>query len=154
MNENRKVKQVIVFRKDLINGEKHSISFGKVGSQCSHASMAALLKCFEKKDVFSTEKEDSDEPLYVKYDLNVYKDTYLDKWLNGLFTKIVVGIDNEEKLLKLYEKITTEKPEIPCSLITDCGLTEFNGVPTNTCIGIGPFWSEDIDLFTKRLRLL
>ena len=49
MDENRKVKQVIVFRKDLINGEKFSISSGKIGAQCAHASNAALLKLFEKK---------------------------------------------------------------------------------------------------------
>ena len=140
MNEDRKVKQVIVFRKDLINGKKFSISNGKVGAQCAHASNAALLNLFNKSD--------------RKYELSFEPNSYLDIWLNGLFTKIVVGIDNEEKLLKLYEKIREEKPEIPCALITDCGLTEFGGEPTNTCIGIGPFWSDEIDVFTKRLRLL
>ena len=29
-----------------------------------------------------------------------------------------------------------------------------NGIPTNTCIGIGPFWSKDIDVYTKHLKLL
>ena len=89
-----------------------------------------------------------------KYEVDIEPNGYLDIWLNGIFTKIVVGIDNEEKLLNLYEKITSERSDIPCALITDCGLTEFGGVPTNTCIGIGPFWSDEIDVFTKRLRLL
>ena len=140
MNEDRKVKQVIVFRKDLVNGEKFSISLGKVGAQCAHASTAALLNLFNKSD--------------NKYNLDFEPNGYLDKWLNGIFTKIVVGIDNEAKLLNLYEKIKSERPDIPCALITDCGITEFDGVPTNTCIGIGPFWSDEIDVFTKRLRLL
>ena len=75
MDENRKVKQVIVFRKDLINGEKFSISSGKIGAQCAHASNAALLKLFEKKD--------------NKYEVDIEPNGYLDIWLNGIFTKIM-----------------------------------------------------------------
>ena len=56
--------------------------------------------------------------------------------------------------LSVYETIKKERPDIPCVLITDRGLTEFNGIPTNTCIGIGPFWSKDIDVYTKHLKLL
>ena len=63
-----------------------------------------------------------------------------------IFTKICLCVEDEKELLKLYNKVKKERPDIPCELITDCGLTEFNGVPTNTCIGIGPFWNEDIDL--------
>jgi PTH2 family peptidyl-tRNA hydrolase len=36
----------------------------------------------------------------------------------------------------------------------DAGLTEFNGVPTKTCIAIGPNWSDEIDEITGHLKLL
>jgi len=38
-------------------------------------------------------------------------------------------------------------------LITDNGTTEFNSVPTNTCIAIGPDYSDKIDMITKHLKL-
>jgi peptidyl-tRNA hydrolase len=40
------------------------------------------------------------------------------------------------------------------SLITDAGLTEFAGVPTNTCVAIGPAWNEKVDAITGALKLL
>ena len=39
-------------------------------------------------------------------------------------------------------------------MIVDAGLTEFNGVPTKTCIAIGPANPDDIDEITKHLKLL
>lgn len=147
MND-KKVKQVIVVRKDL------KVRKGKICSQVAHASLGALLKCFEKSDIFTIDGSDSDESLGTNYSLDVFNNTYMDKWLNGIFTKICLGINTEQEMLDLYERICKERPDIPCVLITDCGLTEFNGVPTNTCIGIGPFWSDDIDVFTKDLSLL
>lgn len=146
--DDRKVKQVIVFRKDL--KIKHK---GKYVAQGAHASLGALLKCFKKKHIDTYQGEELNEPLGVNYSLNVLNGSYLDKWLNGIFTKICLGVDSEEEMLELYNKITTERPDIPCVLITDCGLTEFDGIPTNTCIGIGPFWSDEIDVYTKDLKL-
>ena len=79
------------------------------------------------------------------------KDSILDKWLNGIFTKICLYVEDEKELLELHKKI--EAAGIPCALITDAGNTEFHGVPTVTCLGIGPWWSEYIDEFTKDLKL-
>ena len=39
-------------------------------------------------------------------------------------------------------------------LITDAGLTEFNGVPTKTCLALGPDYPENIDPITGNLKLL
>ena len=39
------------------------------------------------------------------------------------------------------------------SLITDAGATEFGGVPTNTCLAIGPHQAEKIDKITSHLKL-
>ena len=38
-------------------------------------------------------------------------------------------------------------------LITDRGLTEFGGVPTRTCLGIGPDYDQLIDPVTGDLEL-
>jgi PTH2 family peptidyl-tRNA hydrolase len=39
-------------------------------------------------------------------------------------------------------------------LIIDSGLTEFGGVPTKTCVAIGPDIDAKIDVLTKHLKLL
>lgn len=138
-NTDRQVKQVIVIRKDL-NCRK-----GKLIAQGSHASIGALLTMFNKQ------KYPDDR---TKYSVEFEEDSILDKWLNGIFTKICLYVNSEEELVNLYNTIKENNPQIPCVLIEDCGLTEFHGVPTKTCIGIGPYWSDEIDMFTKDLKLL
>jgi len=130
------VKQVIVWRNDL------KVRKGKFAAQVAHASLASILKHMPKLKL--------NESHILR--LEFKSDSYLDKWINGKFTKIVVGCENEAELLELYKQ--AEAAKIPVVLITDAGLTEFNGVPTNTCIGIGPFWSEEIDKVTGHLKLL
>ncbi len=125
-------KQVIVMRKDL------NMRRGKQISQGAHASLGAVLKLMKKSK--------------YKYELEFEKNSYLDQWLNGIFTKITVGVNSEEELLKLYDKAL--KMNIPTILITDAGKTEFKGIPTITCIAIGPYFSEEIDKITSNLKLL
>lgn len=150
----RSVKQVIVFRKDLLKGQ-NAIRKGKFAAQCCHASLGAVLSMMEKKASYQTVK-DSDECILenTTYQVTFEPNSILDKWLNGIFTKICLCVENEEELIKLYSIIKETNPKIPCVLITDAGLTEFHGQATNTCIGIGPFWSDEIDEFTKELKLL
>lgn len=135
------VKQVIVFRKDLLKGE-HAIRKGKFAAQCCHASLGALLKYFEKSESGNA----------IEYQVAFEKGTVLDKWLNGIFTKICLSVDNEEQLLELKKKC--DDMCIANALITDAGCTEFHGVPTVTCLGIGPHYSEIIDQLTGNLSLL
>lgn len=139
----RPVKQVIVFRKDLLKGQD-AIRKGKFAGQVAHASTAALLSCFRKREAGD---------MYC-YDVEFRKGTYLDTWLNGVFTKVVVSVPDDAALRDLYNRIQTDAPEIPVALITDCGRTEFHGKPTNTCIGIGPYYADEIDRFTADLQLL
>ena len=124
------IKQVIVVRKDL------NMRKGKVGAQCAHASNAILLDVL--KEIKSFDNLDPFDPLYI--------------WLNSSFTKIVVGCNSEEELILLWNKARTEG--IRTSKIIDNGTTEFGGVPTLTCIAIGPDTDEQIDLITGHLRLL
>ena len=67
------------------------------------------------------------------------------------FTKICLTVNSEEELLKVYNECKLNA--IPTVLITDNGRTEFNDIPTNTCIGIGPFWNCEINKVTSHLKL-
>ena len=147
-------KQVIVFRKDLLKGP-NAIRKGKFGAQCAHASLGALLKLFNvyKQEPIRVGLYEA-EPGQIQYEYNVFfeENTILDNWLNGKFTKVVVSVDSEEELIALNKAL--DDTFIPHALITDAGLTEFHGVPTNTCLGIGPYVAEEIDKFTGHLSLL
>lgn len=148
-------KQVIVFRKDLLKGP-NAIRKGKFGAQVAHASLGSLLKLFNryKQEPIKLGLHGESEPGQVQYEYSVvFKEkSVLDDWLNDKFTKVVVSVDSEEELLELNKVL--DETYIPHALITDAGLTEFHGVPTNTCLGIGPYISEEIDKFTGNLPLL
>ena len=148
-------KQVIVFRKDLLKGP-NAIRKGKFGAQVAHASLGALLKLFNisKKEPIRLGSYGDIEPGQIHYEYSVTfgENTVLDDWLNGKFTKIVVSVDSDEELIALNKAL--DESYIPHALITDAGLTEFHGVPTNTCLGIGPYEAEEIDKFTGNLPLL
>ena len=140
MEENNKaVKQIIVIRKDL------NMRKGKMVAQACHASLGALLTMFEKNEY----PDDR-----YKYSVTFDEDSVLNKWLNGIFTKICLYVNSEDELISLYDRIRQENSNIPCVMIEDSGLTEFHGVKTKTCIGIGPYWSYEIDKFTNNLPLL
>lgn len=124
-----KVKQVIVMRKDL------NMRKGKMVAQGAHASIAFLSNRIRANFGLAT-------PL-----------TFAEsEWINGSFFKVVVGVDSEKELLDILEKARTLGVE--CNLITDQGHTEFNGVPTNTCLALGPDYSSKIDTITGHLKLL
>ena len=148
-------KQVIVFRKDLLKGP-NAIRKGKFGAQVAHASLGALLKLFNisKKELIRLGSYGDIESGQIQYEYSVIfgENTVLDDWLNGKFTKVVVSVNSDEELLELNKALN--ETVIPHALITDSGLTEFHGVPTNTCLGIGPYEAEEIDKFTGNLPLL
>jgi len=126
------VKQVIIVRKDL------KMSVGKTSAQVAHASMKAILDTCNLLEGRILFKSQIPEPMY--------------QWLTGIFTKVVLAVNSEEELLELYNKALCAG--LICSLVTDAGLTVFNGVPTNTCIAIGPEESYKIDAITNHLKLL
>jgi PTH2 family peptidyl-tRNA hydrolase len=130
--ENRKTKMVLVWRNDL------KVRRGKYGAQVAHASVAVLVNAMRTLDP-------------CKFILHLKKGGAWDNWLNGRFTKIVVKCKDEAELLSIYAAAQSAK--IPSILITDAGLTEFKGNPTNTCVGIGPFWADEIDKITSHLEL-
>lgn len=103
------------------------MSRGKTAAQAAHASLMSY---------FEAERQDK----------NIAKE-----WLDTGEKKIVLKVSDEESLVKLYNAFKFKK--VPCALVTDAGLTE---IPpgSKTALGIGPWKSEEIDMFTKQLKLL
>lgn len=134
--ESYNIRQTIVLRTDL------NMRKGKMVSMGSHASMLSLVShlhidTIDKKSHIGT-IIDIDSPLAL--------------WLSGSFAKITLGCNSEEELFELYNK--AKSMNIPVVMITDNGVTEFNGVKTNTAIAIGPYHKDEIDKITKDLKLL
>ena len=122
---------VIVVRKDLKMGK------GKIASQVSHACM---------KVFFDLLKLNSDN----NYELPNLP--YFKEYIEGSFKKVVLHVDSEQELVQLQQE--TQKLKIYNSLIIDSGKTEFKGVPTMTCLCIGPWDTQIIDSITGDLNLL
>ena len=130
----RPTKQVIVMRKDL------GMLKGKMIAQGAHASLKALLDTGVIGEMSGYDGGDIPAPARL--------------WLEGSFTKICVSVTSEEELLAVFEDAGKRlSGDCPMALITDSGRTEFNGVPTNTCCAIGPWWSDEVDEITGKLPL-
>jgi len=97
---------------------------GKMVAQGSHASLGAYLK----------------SPKYAQ-----------KSWMDTGQTKICVGVDSEEQLLEIYNKL--EEAGLDPVLIRDAGHTEFKE-PTLTAVGVGPVPDSDVDPITGDLKLL
>lgn len=146
-----KPKQIIVVRKDL------NMRKGKIAAQAAHASMAVLLNAgkyntaADEGQVYAEQfalmllPESNKTPRHQ--DLPAMRE-----WLHGAFTKVCVYVNSEAELLEVVNAAKTAG--LYNALITDSGLTEFNGVPTNTCAAIGPAFAERIDVVTRHLPLL
>lgn len=126
-----RIKQAIVIRKDL------SMRRGKEIAQGSHASMAFLVRRLQEgaapgrlEGAFSAEEL---------------------AWMRGGMAKICLQVDSEEDLLRLHGEALKEG--LAAELIRDSGRTEFGGVPTLTCLAVGPDAAEKLDRVTGGLRL-
>jgi len=137
-----KIKQCIIVRKDL------NMRKGKIAAQAAHASMKVFfdrkIEHFQVDVPYATDASPHKMLISLTDEMN--------EWVNGLFTKVCVSVDSEQELLDVYNK--AKEANLPCSLITDAGLTEFNGVPTKTVVAIGPADSDEIDKITRSLKLL
>ena len=120
---NNEPKQVIVMRKDL------NMRKGKIAAQSSHASLGAILNYGGKIH---------EETLTLTIDNYAVRE-----WLEGRFTKVCVSVDSEEELLDIHQKALLNKLNV--KLIKDAGLTEFGGIPTYTCLAIGPEYPDKVD---------
>lgn len=119
------IKQVIVMRTDL------NMRKGKMIVQGSHASMGFILEHLKNNTNLSEEEK---------------------QWVESDHKKICLQVASEDELLEIYDKAKANK--LTVHLVTDLGLTEFNGIPTKTCLAIGPNDSDLIDNITGNLKLL
>ncbi len=147
-------KQVVVVRTDVFSKKNEQGKMeldpsliGKIGIQMTHASKAVILNQLRDSKwvlvnniprTLELAGKPEEDPVY--------------QWCTGPFTGIALKCKSEVKLQKLYDEAIAAG--LPCSYIVDRGLTVFNGVPTATCMAIGPAKSEDIDKITGKLRLL
>jgi PTH2 family peptidyl-tRNA hydrolase len=69
-------------------------------------------------------------------------------WLDSSFHKVIVKVGSKAELLAVYQKAL--EAGLVAHLITDRGLTEFGGVPTRTCLGIGSDYDDLTDPVTCR----
>jgi len=118
---------------------------GKIAAQVAHASLGAVLK-----DSYNDTLTYGDKILERHKVVRLTPELY--EWLQGPFTKVVLGCDTLEELQEFQAQ--AKKADIINCLITDAGKTEFHGVPTVTCLAIGPAKEEDIDKITGHLKPL
>ncbi|MAG47327.1 aminoacyl-tRNA hydrolase [archaeon] len=112
------LKQVIIVRQDL------KLPKGKLASQCSHASVEAVLK--SNRDV-------------------------VDDWRKEGMKKSILKVKNLNELLS-YERIA-KNYRLKNALIKDAAKT-FLKEPKITCLAIGPSDEMKIDKITGKLKLL
>lgn len=129
-DDSRRIKQVICVRHDL------KMRRGKQIAQGAHASMSFLCCRLQERGAVSLD------------DLSDVERA----WLTEGFAKVCCRVNSEEELMAIHDKAAEAGLEV--HLITDSGKTEFHGVPTNTCLAIGPDIAEKIDPITGELQLL
>jgi PTH2 family peptidyl-tRNA hydrolase len=131
--EPRPTKQVIVIRRDL------RMRRGKEIAQGAHAASAWLA-------------DRVIQDLWPNEDVAHRSVTTAQRsWLASSFRKVTVKVNSEEELIAVYAKALDAGLEV--HLITDRGLTEFGGVPTRTCLAVGPDYDDLIDPVTGDLEL-
>ena len=119
-------KMVIVMRTDL------GMHRGKMATQSAHAASMGIL--------FHEDNEEN-------------RDARLTQWvMESAIIKVCLRVDSEEELAEIEQLARAAKLEVQG--ITDIGRTAFKGVPTRTCICIGPNIAEEVDKITGHLRLL
>lgn len=146
------IKQVIIIRKLYPDpneeGKFRKVRSGKIIAQACHASMKIF---FDRMTIVFKDAKAKGwiERVPNAYELHLTPE--MTDWKEGCFKKVCVQVDHEEELLEIVKQ--AKEAGLPVALITDSGLTEFDGVPTNTCCAIGPAKSEEIDKITGNLKL-
>ena len=131
--EHRPTKQVIVIRRDL------RMRRGKEIAQGAHASTAWLAD-----RVLQGMTPDGTVD-------HVALSAAERSWLQSSFRKVTVKVSSEEELMAVYRKAVGAG--LVVHLVTDRGLTEFGGIPTRTCLAVGPDYDDLVDPVTGDLEL-
>lgn len=139
-------KQVIVMRTDL------NMRKGKMVAQGAHASIAFLTRRLATRVANAIDSVPKAIFDTLDYRMEIGLNDREIRWLHTSFAKICVGVDSEAQLLNIRDKAQAAGVEV--HVITDNGKTEFAGVPTITCLAIGPDYCDKIDAITGSLKLL
>jgi peptidyl-tRNA hydrolase, PTH2 family len=131
LKEGPRAKQVVVIRKDL---RLHKDHVGKLCGQVAHACMKDVLSKWAS-GVHVVDLTDEEKSYYL-----------------GIFTKVIVFAENEAELDDIFNK--AKLAGLTVHMIVDKGLTVFNGIPTKTCIAIGPHFPEKLNPITGNLKLV
>jgi len=126
-------KQVIVIRRDL------GMRRGKQIAQGAHASMEWLR---ERIMPHLTPAGAVDQLSFSEAER---------VWLEGSLRKVTVKVGSEGELMAVYDKAV--EAGVLVHLITDRGVTEFGGLPTRTCLAVGPDYDDLVDPVTGDLEL-
>jgi len=135
-------KQIILVRKDI------KLPKGKLGSQTAHASLGVVKKLILAGNL---------DPFYYDKilphpeDIYGWKRDYIGQWWLGSWTKVCLGLGSIDELDPLLDKCV--EANLIYDIVTDNGLTVYNGTPTITCIGIEPSSSEILDPIFGHLKL-
>jgi PTH2 family peptidyl-tRNA hydrolase len=133
LDAGRPTKQVIVIRRDL------RMRRGKEIAQGAHAATAWLAD----RVVHGIMPNGSVDHLALSPAERA--------WLESSFRKVTVKVSSEDELLAVYRKAL--EAGLVVHLVTDRGLTEFGGVPTRTCLAVGPDYDDLVDPVTGDLEL-
>lgn len=113
-----------MYKQAIVVRKDLKLGKGKLSAHASHAAVGSVFLCSEH---------------------------VIEAWRGEGEKKVVLKIENLEKLREIYKK--AKKAKIPCFLVKDAGLTQLKR-GTITCIGIGPDEEKNIDKITGKLKLL
>ena len=131
---------VTVIRRKYPDGKggTRGVNAGKYINQGQHGAMQFIVDGLDPKPYMGEEYS----YLYVS-DLEI-------EWLTNGMTKIVVQVDTLEEIEAIHAEALAR--DMKSFLVTDSGHTEFNGVPTVTCLTIGPDLREKFVNLTDELK--
>ena len=131
--DERPTKQVIVIRRDL------RMRRGKEIAQGAHAATAWLTNRVLQNMMPNGTVA------------HLVLSSAQQAWLQSSFRKVTVKVNSEDELMAVYQEALGAGLEV--HLVTDRGLTEFGGIPTRTCLAVGPDYDDLIDPVTGGLEL-
>ncbi len=99
---------------------------GKMAAQASHASLSAYKMAKAK------------HPHHVSL------------WEEEGEKKVIVYVEKTADLFELFHRIPDDIPKV---MITDAGKTHLDP-GTVTCLGIGPYYEDELDKYTGNLKLV
>ena len=114
------------YKQAIVVRKDLGLGVGKTAAQSCHASLEAYEKALKK------------EPKWVS------------EWKEQGQAKIVLKVNSKKELFDVFEKA---KRELPTCLIKDAGRTQLEPGEA-TAVGIGPAPEQEINKFTKELKLL